>query len=92
MTVNKKADIAMIGGSGLEHIEGMKVLETLDIDTPFGKPSDRITIAEYSGRRVAFLPRHGQYLRKRKKSLAKWLTIPRLIVACGRRAWALCQR
>ena len=56
---NKKADIAIIGGSGLEHIEGMHVIETIDIDTPFGKPSDHITIAEFSGRRVAFLPRHG---------------------------------
>ena len=56
---NKKADIAIIGGSGLEHIEGMHVVEALDITTPFGKPSDSITIAEFSGRRVAFLPRHG---------------------------------
>lgn len=57
--MDKKAEIAIIGGSGLSEIEGMHVIEELDIDTPFGKPSDRITIAEYSGRRVAFLPRHG---------------------------------
>ena len=57
--MNKKAEIAIIGGSGLENIAGMKVIETLDIDTPFGHPSDKITIAEFSGRRVAFLPRHG---------------------------------
>ncbi len=55
-----KAKIAMIGGSGLTQIEGLKVIEELDIDTPFGKPSDKITIAEIEGRRVAFLPRHGR--------------------------------
>ena len=57
--MDKKAEIAIIGGSGLSEIEGMHVLEEIEMDTPFGKPSDRITIAEYSGRRVAFLPRHG---------------------------------
>ena len=35
------------------------MLEEIEMDTPFGRPSDRITIAEYSERRVAFLPRHG---------------------------------
>lgn len=57
--MDKKAEIAIIGGSGLSEIEGMHVLEEVEMDTPFGRPSDRITIAEYSGRRVAFLPRHG---------------------------------
>lgn len=55
-----KAEIAMIGGSGLTQIEGLKVIEELDIDTPFGKPSDKILICEICGRRVAFLPRHGR--------------------------------
>ena len=57
--MEKKADIAIIGGSGLSEIEGMRVIEEIEVDTPFGKPSDKIKIAEYSGRRVAFLPRHG---------------------------------
>ncbi|MBQ9818241.1 MAG: S-methyl-5'-thioadenosine phosphorylase [Proteobacteria bacterium] len=57
--MEKKAEIAIIGGSGLSEIEGMHVIEEVEMDTPFGRPSDRITIAEYSGRRVAFLPRHG---------------------------------
>lgn len=57
--MDKKAEIAIIGGSGLSEIEGMHVLEEVEVETPFGKPSDKITIAEYSGRRVAFLPRHG---------------------------------
>ncbi|WP_028182805.1 S-methyl-5'-thioadenosine phosphorylase [Salinispora arenicola] len=52
------AELAVIGGSGLyallegatEHV----------VDTPWGPPSDAITIAEVAGRRLAFLPRHGR--------------------------------
>ena len=57
----KKADIAIIGGSGLDKIDGMVPVEELEIETPFGTPSDKIIIADYSGRRVAFLPRHGRF-------------------------------
>lgn len=52
--------IAIIGGSGLYEIEGMEIVDELDIDTPFGKPSDTITIGRLDGRLVAFLPRHGR--------------------------------
>lgn len=52
--------IGVIGGSGIYQIEGVKVLEEKEIDTPFGKPSDKITIAEIGGVEVAFLPRHGK--------------------------------
>jgi 5'-methylthioadenosine phosphorylase len=52
--------IAVIGGSGLYEIDGVKVLEEAEVATPFGSPSDRISIAEISGFRVAFLPRHGR--------------------------------
>jgi 5'-methylthioadenosine phosphorylase len=34
-------------------------VETVEVDTPYGKPSAAITIGEVAGRRVAFLPRHG---------------------------------
>ena len=52
--------IGIIGGSGLSDFDGIRVVETIDIDTPFGKPSASITIAEYEGRRIAFLPRNGR--------------------------------
>lgn len=52
--------LAVIGGSGLYDMEGLHNLELIDIDTPFGSPSDSITVGELSGRRVAFLPRHGR--------------------------------
>ena len=52
------ADIAVIGGSGLyDLLEGATEHE---ISTPYGAPSDLVTVAEVGGRRVAFLPRHGR--------------------------------
>lgn len=51
---------AVIGGSGVYQIEGMKVLKHFYPQTPFGKPSDPITIGEYHGVKCAFLPRHGK--------------------------------
>jgi 5'-methylthioadenosine phosphorylase len=52
------ASIAVVGGSGF--YEFLEDAEEVKIDTPFGAPSDPITVGEVSGRRVAFLPRHGR--------------------------------
>ena len=54
------AKIAVIGGSGLYDIEGMEGIEEVDINTPFGKPSDKIVVGKLEGVGVAFLPRHGR--------------------------------
>jgi len=54
------AKIGVIGGSGLYDIEGMTDIEEVDITTPFGKPSDSITIGKLGGTGIAFLPRHGK--------------------------------
>jgi len=51
--------IAFIGGTGLYQIEGMTITESIDMETPFGKPSDSIKRASYKGKEVYFLPRHG---------------------------------
>lgn len=53
-------ELAVIGGSGLYHMAELSEVETVDVDTPFGKPSDAITVGTLHGRRVAFLPRHGR--------------------------------
>lgn len=53
-------DLAIIGGSGLYEIEGLAQVESISMDTPFGKPSDDIVVGTLHGRRVAFLPRHGR--------------------------------
>lgn len=52
------AEIGVIGGSGLYAL--LDNATEHEIDTPFGPPSDPITVAEVGGRRVAFLPRHGR--------------------------------
>jgi 5'-methylthioadenosine phosphorylase len=55
-----QARIGVIGGTGLYDIEGMTDIEEVDINTPFGKPSDAITIGKLGGVGIAFLPRHGK--------------------------------
>lgn len=52
--------LAIIGGSGLYEMEGLTEIEEMEVNTPFGKPSDLITVGTLHGRRVAFLPRHGR--------------------------------
>jgi len=56
----EKAKVGIIGGSGLYEIQGAKVIEEIKMDTPWGSPSDDITIAEIEGVKTAFLPRHGK--------------------------------
>ena len=55
-----KANIGVIGGSGLYSIEGAELIEETDIPTPFGMPSDTISIINIHGVPTAFLPRHGR--------------------------------
>ncbi|KAL1917924.1 uncharacterized protein VTP21DRAFT_3758 [Calcarisporiella thermophila] len=53
--------IAVIGGTGLYNVDHLKVVGEVFPDTPWGKPSDAITIAETpSGTQIAFLARHGR--------------------------------
>ncbi len=49
----------IIGGSGLYGFEGLKNIQTVEVDTPFGKPSSPIVIGEVHGQKLAFLARHG---------------------------------
>ncbi len=55
-----QAKIGVIGGTGLYDIEGLTDVEQVDVDTPFGKPSDSIIIGRLEGVGLAFLPRHGK--------------------------------
>jgi 5'-methylthioadenosine phosphorylase len=54
------ADIAIIGGSGVYDASMLDNVKEVDIDTPFGKPSDAITIGSFGKLNIAFLPRHGK--------------------------------
>jgi 5'-methylthioadenosine phosphorylase len=53
--------IGIIGGSGLYQMDGLTELDEIDIDTPFGKPSDKIVTGHLNSVRVAFLARHGRH-------------------------------
>jgi 5'-methylthioadenosine phosphorylase len=55
-----QAEIGIIGGTGLYDPKLLKNVEEIRVRTPYGPPSDAITIGEFKGRRVAFLPRHGK--------------------------------
>jgi 5'-methylthioadenosine phosphorylase len=52
------ADFGVIGGSGF--YEFLTDAEEVRVGTPFGEPSEPLTVGEVGGRRVAFLPRHGK--------------------------------
>src|SRR5918993_1115283 len=57
MTTTK---IGIIGGSGLYQMPELKEVEEVEIDTPFGKPSDAFITGTLEGITVAFLPRHAR--------------------------------
>ena len=56
--------IGIIGGSGLYQMDGVKILDEIRVETPFGDPSDAVIVGEvetaHGPRKVAFLPRHGR--------------------------------
>jgi 5'-methylthioadenosine phosphorylase len=52
--------IGIIGGSGLYQMDGLTSVEEVEIETPFGKPSDAYRVGVLEGQRVAFLARHNR--------------------------------
>ncbi len=60
MESKNKAEIAIIGGSGLYAQEMMEDVEEIKVYTPYGKTSDLITVGTYLGKKIAFLPRHAR--------------------------------
>ena len=55
-----QAEIGIIGGSGLYSMPGFTNVHEEIVETPFGAPSDPFVLGELSGRKVAFLARHGR--------------------------------
>lgn len=51
--------LGIIGGSGIYQFAALKDVHTLEIETPFGKPSSPIVTGTLAGKQVAFLARHG---------------------------------
>ena len=58
MSNKNTAEIGILGGSGFYDFS--KDLKEVKVETPYGPPSDRISVGIVSGRRVAFLPRHNK--------------------------------
>lgn len=58
--MHESVSIAVIGGSGLYHMAELSDISRHVIETPFGAPSGAIVIGTLRGKRVAFLPRHGE--------------------------------
>ena len=56
----ERANIGVIGGSGIYQIEGLTEAKEIKIKTPFGDPSDAIVVGVLGNQRIAFLPRHGR--------------------------------
>ncbi len=54
-----EAEIGVIGGSGFYAL--LEDAREVRVETPYGPPSDVVTVGEVAGRRVAFLPRHGRH-------------------------------
>lgn len=54
----ERADVGVFGGSGFYSL--LEDAREQKVETPYGEPSDTLTVGEIAGRRVAFLPRHGR--------------------------------
>ncbi len=58
--MEQRAEIGIIGGSGLYNMPGLTETTEIKAETPFGDPSETIVLGTLEGRRVAFLARHGR--------------------------------
>lgn len=56
----ERVELAVIGGSGFYEMPGLREIDEIHVETPFGDPSDAIRVGTLEGRRVAFLARHGR--------------------------------
>ncbi len=55
-----QAEIGIFGGTGIYDSGLLQDAKEVSIDTPYGKPSDTITLGTFKERKIAFLPRHGK--------------------------------
>ena len=58
--MKENAEIGIFGGTGIYDSGLLENPQEIDMDTPYGKPSDKITVGIFNGRKIAFLPRHGK--------------------------------
>jgi len=55
-----KALVGIIGGSGVDQIEGLVNQEWREVSSPFGCPSDKLLFGQIADKPIVFLPRHGR--------------------------------
>jgi 5'-methylthioadenosine phosphorylase len=55
------ARLGVLGGSGLYAMDGLEDVRELDLDTPYGRPSDSLRIGRIGDLEVVFLARHGRH-------------------------------
>lgn len=53
--------LAIIGGTGIYNLDGLKVIDEHHTKTPFGEPSAAIIRGTYQNKDILFLPRHGSH-------------------------------
>ncbi len=58
--MEKDIEIGIFGGTGIYDSGLLENAQEIDVDTPYGKPSDTITVGTFKGRKIAFLARHGK--------------------------------
>ena len=58
--MDNSAEVGIIGGTGIYDSGLLNESKEIDINTPYGKPSDIITLGIFKGKKIAFLPRHGK--------------------------------
>ena len=58
--MDKDVEIGIFGGTGIYDSGLLEGAQEIDVDTPYGKPSDTITVGIFKERKIAFLPRHGK--------------------------------
>jgi len=57
---SETAEIGIFGGTGIYDSELLQNSKEITIETPYGKTSDTITIGEFEGKRIAFIPSNGK--------------------------------
>lgn len=55
-----KAKLGIIGGTGFYELQGLEIKRQVSLETPFGRPSDKLIIGEKDGQEVMFLSRHSR--------------------------------
>jgi len=60
LMTNEEAEIGIFGGTGIYDSGLLHDTKEINIETPYGKTSDSITVGLFKNRKVAFMPRHGK--------------------------------